>query len=241
MYLVNIFYDVNGNFQWVSMTALVALIVGIIGPSISIYNNKKTLEKQEQMNIRNLDLQKQINISNFKGNVVSKSRIEWIQEVRKKSVDFMSACYNLFEFIRSSDENPINKEEFLKLKHEVEKHGTLLILYFGPDSNKNNELVVCIVATILELTSNRKGWYPEEELPILADQVDVLRDFLRIYFKAEWKRANGEIKDSQVQEYLEKDDIYRRIKRIYNDKLENHSEWMECFYNDLEERYTPNL
>ncbi|MBJ8128917.1 hypothetical protein [Bacillus cereus group sp. N3] len=220
MYLLNIFYDNpngHGNFQWASIAAIVAFIAAII----NLFNVYRT------------------NKLSFKGNIVAKSRIEWIQEVRKKSVDFMSACHNLFEFIRSHDENLRNKEEFLKLKHEVEKHGALLILYFGPDSNKNNDLIVCIVSTILEQTRNRDGWYNENELPILADKVDVLRDFLRIYFKAEWKRANGEIKDSQVQGYLEKNDMYIKITRIFEGQLQDHGEWTECFYNELEERYTP--
>ncbi|PFS47340.1 hypothetical protein, partial [Bacillus thuringiensis] len=147
MYLLNIFYDVNGNFQWLSMTALAALIVGIVGPIISIYNNKKTLEKQEQMNT-----------SNFKGNVVVKARIEWIQEVREKSVDFISACYNLAEFVKTHNDQailqPEIKKEFNRLKNEIEKNGTLLILYFGPDSNKNNDLIVYLIETLLEGITN---------------------------------------------------------------------------------------
>ncbi|MDA2113021.1 hypothetical protein PDN20_28775 [Bacillus cereus] len=214
----DIFFDKSTkNFQWASIAAFVALIAALI----TIFNVYKT------------------NKSNFKANIVAKSRIEWIQEVRKKSVDFMSACHNLFEFIRSQEENPRNKEEFLKLKHEIEKHGALLILYFGPDSNKNNDLIVCIVATILDLTRNSKGWYDEMDLPILADRVDVLRDFLRIYFKAEWKRSTGAIKDSEVQKYLEKDEIYIRIMRIFEGQLENHREWTDCFYDSIEERFTP--
>ncbi|WP_197241224.1 hypothetical protein [Bacillus cereus] len=215
----DIFFDQStGNFQWASIAAIVAFIAALI----NIFNGYKT------------------NKSNFKANVVAKSRIEWIQEVRKKSVDFMSACHNLFEFIRSQDENPRNKEEFLKLKHEVEKHGALLILYFGPDSNKNNDFIVSIVATILDLTRNSRGWYDEMELPILADRVDVLRDFLRIYFKAEWKRATGAIKDSEVQNYLEKDKIYIKIMRIFEEELEKHGENTDSFYDSLEERLRPN-
>lgn len=238
MYLVNIFFDNKDNFQWASIAAFIAFIGSCASVWIAWLNNKNTIDKQERMSQANLALQEKMNKINFKGNVVSKARIEWIQEVRKKSVDFMSACYNLFEFVSSFEVAPAKSEEFLKLKSEVEKHGTLLILYFGPDSNKNNELIVTIVANILERTRNKNGWYDVMELPALADQVDVLRDFLRIYFKVEWKRANGEIKDSQVQEYLEKDDIYIRIMRIFSDGLENYEEWTESFYNELEERYT---
>ncbi|KAB2447030.1 hypothetical protein ACQCWD_20760 [Bacillus thuringiensis] len=245
MYLVNIFFDNHNNFQWASIAALIALIGSCASVWIAWLNNKNTIGKQEQMSQANLDLQEKMNKSNFKGNVVSKARIEWIQEVRKQSVDFMSACYNLFDFITLTIDNIIGdintEKEFVRLKNEIEKNGTLLILYFGPDSNKNNELIVSVVANILERTKNKNGWYDVRELPALAYQVDVLRDFLRIYFKVEWKRANGEIKDFQVQEYLEKDDIYIRIMKIFSGSLENHGEWLESFYNDLEERYTAKV
>ncbi|MGR5999586.1 hypothetical protein ACT7C7_08990 [Bacillus cereus] len=232
-------------FQGTNLTATVALIGSGVSAWISVSNNKKTIATQEQVSKANLELQEKMNENNFKGNVVSKARIEWIQEVRKQSVDFMSACYNLFDFITLTIDNIIGdiktEKEYIRLKNEIEKNGTLLILYFGPDSNKNNELIVSVVANILERTRNKDESYEIRDVPKLADQVDVLRDFLRIYFKIEWKRANGEIKDSQVQEYLEKDDIYIRIMKIFSDSLENHGEWMECFYNELEERYTPKV
>ncbi|MFA2831261.1 hypothetical protein [Bacillus paranthracis] len=227
MYLLNIFYDVKGNFQWVSMTALAALIVGIVGPSISIYNNKKTLEKQEQMNI-----------SNFKGNVVAKARIEWIQEVRGKSVEFITVCYDLFEFITLHKNKELDAEqqkEVSRLKNEIRKNGVLLIMYFGPDSNKNNELIAAIVTSLVEaltsghiLDENRFLFFQER------DKVDILKDFLRIYFKAEWKRANGEIKESDIQAYLEQDKLYMRILRMCNNMLEEHEEYTSAYYNLIE-------
>ncbi|PEZ83070.1 hypothetical protein CN374_29080 [Bacillus cereus] len=220
MYLANVFYDVNGNFQWVSMTAFAALTVGIIGPIISIYNNKKTLEKQEQ-----------VNISNFKGNVVAKARIEWIQEVRNKSVDFMIACHNLIKFLPTHKDidrlDKETKEKLSNLKNEVQKNGNLLILYFGPDPNKNNELIVYLVTTITTPLVNNKGWYDLKargHTIKLTYKLEVLKDFLRIYFKAEWKRANGEIKDSDIQDYLEQHIIYVAIMRAFYDELEQYQE-----------------
>ncbi|MBJ7985825.1 LYR motif-containing protein [Bacillus cereus] len=230
MYLVNIFYDVNGNFQWVSMTALAALIVGIVGPSISIYNNKKTLEKQEHMNI-----------SNFKGNVVAKARIEWIQEVRQNSVEFISAFYNLFEFIKASDDikwlDAEGKKEFSRLKTEIEKNGAMLILYFGPDSNKNNELIVYLVNSLINPLTNKYGDYMHSTI-VLVDKVEVLKKFLRIYLKAEWKRANGEIMDSEVQTYLEQHKIYVDIISAFGDQMRQEEEWERHFYGEhLQKKY----
>lgn len=65
------------------------------------------------------------NKSNFKANIIAKSRIEWIPEIRKKRVDFMSACYNLFDYIKAHGESIIYSEkrekEFIRLKNEIEK------------------------------------------------------------------------------------------------------------------------
>ncbi|OWT52692.1 hypothetical protein [Bacillus sp. K2I17] len=229
MYLVNIFYDVNGNFQWVSMTALAALIVGIIGPFISIYNNKKTLEKQEQMNI-----------SNFKGNVVAKARIEWIQEVRTKSVDFMSASYNLVQFIQSNDDfrnlDGETEKELNRLKDEVQKNGNLLILYFGPDSNKNNDLIVYLVTSIVEPLTTNSQWYTIIDATMLADKIMALKDFLRIYLKAEWKRANGEIDELNLQDYLEKHKAYVKIMEIFSSHLKKHEKTIDKYYKGMPQR-----
>ncbi|MGD6994019.1 hypothetical protein [Sutcliffiella horikoshii] len=52
-----------------------------------------------------------------------------------------------------------------------------------------------------------------------------------MYFKAEWKRANGQIKDSKVQEYLEKDKLYQDI--MDKDGITSHKEDVKFFYNSL--------
>ncbi|HDR4482476.1 hypothetical protein [Bacillus cereus] len=247
-----LFFDItNGNFQWAGAAAGVALFVGILSPVITIYNNKKTLNAQKEMNKKslkiqediskeNIKLQKEMNISNFKGNVVSKSRIEWIQEVRKKSADFIAACYDTFEFLESHaddiDLDVENKKEISRLKNEVQKNGTLLILYFGPDSNKNNDLIAYIVSNLVDLLTNKNVWKRRAVIPTDKHNLEVLKDFLRIYFKAEWKRANGQIEDSQVQNYLEQDELYVRIQGIFNDSLGIYEDFVDEYYDYVEDR-----
>ncbi|HDX9690729.1 TPA: hypothetical protein ROY16_000322 [Bacillus thuringiensis] len=243
MYLVNIFFDNNHNFQWASITALVALIASFVSAWFSVHNNKKTIATQKQMSKDNLDLQEKLNKSNFKGNVVSKARIEWIQEVRKKSVDFISSCYNIFEFVKFHGDiawlNAENEKAFNTLKNEIEKNGTLLVLYFGPnvEGNKNNDLIVYLISSLLEAITNKDGYYDPNSLPELTDKVEILGDFLRIYFKAEWKRANGEIQDSEVQEYLEKHDLYIKAMDVFSSKLEEFKELADYKYDLAKEKY----
>lgn len=78
-------------------------------------------------------------------------------------------------------------------------------MYFGPnlDGNKNNDLIVYLISSLLRLITAKDVNSDLYSLIELDDKVLVLGDFLRIDFKAEWKRSNGEIKDSEIQEYLE--------------------------------------
>ncbi|MGX5572726.1 hypothetical protein ACWKTS_15065 [Bacillus toyonensis] len=232
MYLVNIFYDVNGNFQWLSMTALAALIVS---PWISIHNNKKTLAKQKEMNE-----------INFKGNVVSKSRIEWIQEVRKLSVDFIASFYNLTSYVNELELDGFFNEldhqkriaemkkdhELMKLINTLKEKGTLLILYFGPDTSKNsnNEFINYMISLIVDRANGLGSSYDAKSLLRQEDNIRSLKDFLRIYFKAEWKRANGELNDSDIQSYLEANEIYNQIIKSYESGFASHIENTEHFY-----------
>lgn len=252
-----LFYD--SKFQWAGVAASVALFVGIFSPIITIYNNRKTLNAQKEMNRKslkiqedisreNIKLQKEMNISNFKGNVVSKSRIEWIQEVRKLSVAFISAFYNLSNYVNELEldgffneadhKKRIGKikknQELMKLINTLKEKGTLLILYFGPDTtkNSNNEFINYIVSLIVEKADRMGISYEAKNFPEQEDNIRSLKDFLRIYLKAEWKRANGELQDSNIQNYLDNNDVYNYIMKSYESGFASHFECIECFYTE---------
>ncbi|MDC4241966.1 hypothetical protein NE398_17670 [Clostridium tertium] len=220
----NPFFDNSGNFNWSSIAALTAIGVAII----SVCHNRKVLEQQ-----------KKLNDENFEGNIVSKARIEWIQEVRKKSVDFIATCHDFFRYAKSSN-NENDKSKILELKSAIEKNATLLILYFGPDRgvDKNNDFIVYLITILSQKIINKDSYYDEEHILDLENQVDVLRDFLRIYFKAEWKRANREISDKEVQKYLETHKSYIRIMKLYESGLASHEESIDYFYSNLERDFT---
>ncbi|PEZ31990.1 hypothetical protein [Bacillus thuringiensis] len=248
MYLVNIFFDNHNNFQWASIAAFIAFIGSCASVWIAWLNNKNTIGKQEQMSQANLDLQEKMNKSNFKGNVVSKARIEWIQEVRKLSVAFISSFYNLANYVKELEldgffneadhkkriEKIKKNHELMKLINTLKEKGTLLILYFGPDTSKNinNEFINYIVSLIMD-RADQMG-VSEEANSFLRqeDNIRSLKDFLRIYLKAEWKRANGELKDSDIQGYLDNNDVYNYIIKIYEYGFATHLECVEYFYID---------
>ncbi len=217
--------DQNGNFQWASIAALIALVAAIIS-LINVYQTNRNNSK----------------------NMIAKSRIEWIQEVRKQSVEFISACYLLFKYIETlkgegiflevdHDKriNSLNSDpELTKLRKNVKEKGTLLTLYFGPDSSKNNEFVNFMVTDITHKIDKLGVFYDVDHILHLDHNIVVLKDFFRIYFKAEWKRTNGGLKDSEIQSYLEKHYLYNKIMEIHEDGLETHREWVESYYSQFE-------
>lgn len=216
-----IIFDASGNFQWTSAVAFVALITAII----SIFNVSRT------------------NNSNFKGNV-AKARIEWIQEVRKKSTDFISACYDVLDFMKSYDKRiPLlqqldseGKKEMARLKNEVRKNGTLLSLYFGPDSSNNNEIIDVMVSNLVERLTDKQMWEKREGIRYILNDLEAIKDFLRIYFKAEWKRSNGELKDSKLRNYLKKHSVYKSIYNIYTPEVIRRKRMNERYYWTLENK-----
>lgn len=157
-----ILLDSSGHFQWASIAALVAFSVGVITAWASIFNTKKSI----------------------KATVVSKARIEWIQD---------------------------------------------------PDKGKN-ELIVYMVSILTSHITNEDG-FTELNPKFVRNFVHILRDFLRIYFKAEWKRANGEIKDSELQSYLEKQSNYKEIMEILKNPLANYQEYIENLYLSFKKEY----
>lgn len=178
---------------------------------------------------------------------MSKSRIEWIQEVRKQGVAFVSSFYNLINYVNELEldgffDEPDHTKRIKKIKknHDLMKlistlkeKGTLLILYFGPDTSKNsnNEFINYMVTLIVERADGLGTSYDVKNVLEQQENILSLKDFLRIYLKAEWKRANGELKDSDIQSYLENDDIYNHIIACYETGFASHIERIQYFYN----------
>ncbi|MBX8942563.1 hypothetical protein [Lysinibacillus sp. K60] len=217
MVIANILFDNNGNFIWVSITAIAAVIAIFINTFIASLTTK----------------------ANFKANIVAKSRIEWIQEVREKSAEFITSCYDLTRLLDlkyfSQEDADINKE-IIRLRNEVQKNGTLLMLYFGPDSSENNEMITVIIQDLIALYRNESVWTTRDDLFLEINLLNVLKDFLRIYFKAEWKRAIGELEDSQVQDYLTKNKVYRKIRHIFRKSVAEYEQDAMEYYEYLEKK-----
>ena len=71
---MSIFFDLKGNFQWVSITALISFIGILATVGATIYTSKKTI----------------------KANVRSTTKIEWINQIIELSAEFISS-YQLID------------------------------------------------------------------------------------------------------------------------------------------------
>lgn len=129
-----IFFNSLGDFQWASVAALFALIGTIISAifsGLSHNNSKKTMVIQKEMNQQKID-----------ADIISKSRMHWIDNVKIISSDFITISLNLgahfkmftekviqFNNISSrivflekkgnSNLSKIEKEEYTELKNAI--------------------------------------------------------------------------------------------------------------------------
>lgn len=206
---------------------------------------KRNENFQKNINESNNKFQQELKQLEIDADITARSRIEWIQSARNTSVNFINACYNLIGFMdiieisESKQETPQEKngkvsasvtaEEKPSKKLEafgndeknryveqgnVQKHGTLLTLYFGPDDAQENEFIVYLIEMIVNNLLKGKSLFENEDVQI-TDMIKDLKNALRAYYKAEWKRANGSFKDNEINEKLNSEETYRYVKEKY--------------------------
>lgn len=101
--------------QWVTIiVAFVSPIIALIGVVYTNHTTKKMTQK------------------NIDANLIAKARIEWIQNVRNTTAGLISTYYLM---LNESDPN-----ESLKLYINAQEKLELLILYFGPEKDKEKPI-----------------------------------------------------------------------------------------------------
>lgn len=191
--------------------------------------------------------------------VVAKSRIEWIQNSRIATADFINAVYNLISYHPRKTTNRNNsygtrrnedytveysgdrktkrpnlpKDKTLKeLKNEVNRTGNLLSLMFGPSLKQNkkkndvyiNDLIVRVIQdVVMELTNNntiRDRPLSNSDLRRCKRMIKDLSEMLRLYYKVEWLRSTGALKDKEVKNKFEGNELYINFVDKYRDSDE---------------------
>lgn len=233
--------------QWF-ITILGALLGAIVPILLTIFINFRQEKRNEQfkksINNSNNEFQHSMVQMQIDADITARARIEWIQNARNTTVDFINSCYSLVNFMNiieigktkqgipkdggvasasisfektsskklevfGSDEKNIFVEQA-----NVQRHGTLLALYFGPDDAKENEFIVYLIENIIKKLTSGEALFENQDV-LIIEMIDDLKNALRAYYKIEWKRASGSFKDEEVNEKLNSEDIYKYVKDKY--------------------------
>lgn len=103
---------------------VISAFISISGVILTVFMNSRQSNKQ-------IESEKNINQKNIDANIKAKARIEWIQNVRKASAELISVYY---EILRVEDKGVL-LNKIIESKEKTE----LLILYFGPDKQKEED------------------------------------------------------------------------------------------------------
>ena len=161
------------------IAALIAALTSIIssifvGYSIHITKkgNKENIESNKEISNKVQqaeDIRTEIQID---ANITWKARVNWIQNVRRVTAEFVTAIYKYVHC------DPYNEYEYNKNLEMVQEKKCLLILYFGPDeiendkvraqnicdkntNNAKNEMVVDLINSIF---NQLRAYFPNESL-----------------------------------------------------------------------------
>ncbi len=136
--------------EWVAIGVAILSLIGVLLNAILTNRMTKKINKdnnkfQENFNQRNNKLQEKLNQKNIDADLRAKARIEWIQNVRHTSAELISLYYQLL--------NSTDKSTLFKAFIESQAKAELLILFFGPEVQKQNQ-EVSISSSILSQESN---------------------------------------------------------------------------------------
>mgnify|MGYP004524374971 CR=1 FL=1 len=123
------------------ITAAVSLLAAVLS-FVASYSSKKSAEKcneatnriNKEISITEQESENKRNELQIDANIVWTARVEWIQNVRNLTAEFISSVNNYI----ISDNNELRKKKF-EIMWEKSR---LLILYFGPDGVMDDEISI---------------------------------------------------------------------------------------------------
>lgn len=161
------------------IAALIAALTSIISSILTGYSihitkkgNKENIESNKEISSKVQqaeDLRTEIQID---ANITWKARVEWIQNVRRVTAEFVTAIYKYLHT------DPYDVYELYKNLEIVQEKKCLLILYFGPDdvdigkaraqdicdkntNNAKNEMVVDLINSVF---NQLRAYFQNESL-----------------------------------------------------------------------------
>lgn len=144
--IVNFIIKAN-KLVWGFVTNILPAIIALIGTGFTIHYTKKNsinqIELQKELNTKQQNFQKEIRALNEKhltnlknkelsANIIAKQRIDWLQNVRNATSDFISSYYELMNDFMSK----VTEKEHKEHLKEYNKNYHLLCLYYPTKDDK---------------------------------------------------------------------------------------------------------
>lgn len=155
-----------------AFTSIISSILAGYSIRVTKKGNEKNIESNKEISIKVQEAENKRIEAQIDANITWNARVEWIQNVRRITAEFITACY---KYIHSDASD--KKEQNRNLEFVQEKK-SLLILYFGPDGineNKNKAQNICdritnkaknemIVTLINKLFEQLEAYFSNEKL-----------------------------------------------------------------------------
>lgn len=185
-------------------TALISALGVLLSILLTYLVNKKLNEEnrkfQEDLNRNSIISQEKIANQNINAGAVKESKLRWLEEIRKLSIEYTETTYSsmtLFHYIAGT--HNVDREEDLREKMDkldslilkVQSLGYALLLYF-PENDRNTEISEKISNIFYNCIKLKNDWFfykDEEEFDktknIIIDNIEELNELLRKRFEEE--------------------------------------------------------
>lgn len=230
--IVEYVQDSANGFKWSSLIApALTFFIGVATVWVTFINTKrsndtvKQLEKENRMN-NNEMLEKQnkfmreLKNKELNANIIAQSRIDWIQDVRKLTNEYISSGQNFMEYIYSYEYYTKTKDVEELISQLNYRHTNFLMalnrlmMYFpeyeshenfhdGIKNRENEEIQIVLYemydelkdyADFVESGEKKENYKPKNNLSndeFIREHFDKVQTFISIYLKKEWEKAKN--------------------------------------------------
>lgn len=194
-----------------AITSIAATILAWRSLVVTKEGNEKNLAANKEIANKVQEAENERTKAQIDANITWNARVEWIQNVRRVTAEFITACY---KFIHSNDSDKDEQNRNLEFIYEKK---SLLILYFGPDGigeKKKKAQDICDRST-----NNAKN----EKIVVLVNR---LVDQLQAYFfnEREYKRYHDGLIRCLSCENLEDGKIISCEKECFEGEIIHYTE-----------------
>lgn len=195
------------------IAAVIAAVTSCISSLLTLYSikvtkkgNEKNIESNEEISKKVQEAENKRTEAQIDANIVWNARVEWIQNVRRVTAEFITACY---KYLQSNENDKDEQNQNLEL---IQQQKSLLILYFGPDGTVRNKKKAQDICD--KDTNNAKN-------EMIVDLINKLLSQLKTYFhiKREFDRCHADLVECTRCENAKSEKLFLCKKNEDGDKI----------------------